>query len=404
MNVCTDGVMQLVPFMNSLVSEDAFFNGGNFLQDPVVHVLGKDGVLYRYNEFSLGRSSLHKVGDTPVKLGASKLKPYLNPLVNNQKIPVQMLWDILEFFKKVMAMVPPGGNGHGDYEAMAHIVWNKTTQSYRVAIPTQQVSKARVSYDWSHVKEDEEVILDIHSHNSMDAFFSSTDENDDKTYAGISGVAGRLDTNSPKVIWRFNAYKDKVPNLNMEDFFAMPEKSASPEVDDWMGKVQIQRYTPPVTPKYDYRNPTGKGSRVFGGGSYAGGGSGKLDQFEEEAAEGIADWNARFQGQDAEGFSASTGAARSEALDFLDPEFGRSNLLSLGLNPDMTWDETADELVSQVYSEEDDELNAAVAKRLAESVVDNEVLFQEGIFVVTTASEARKVVERLNKDFNIRSA
>jgi len=399
----TNGVMQLVPFMNCLVSEDAYFEGGNFLQDPIVHILAKDGVVYRYNEFSLGRSSLVKVGELPIKLGASKLKPYLNPLVNNQKIPVQMLTDILGFFKKVMAMVPPSGTGHGDYEAMAHIVWNKTTESYRVAIPTQQVSKARVTYDWSHVKEDEEVILDIHSHNSMDAFFSGTDESDDKTYAGISGVAGRLDTNSPKVIWRFNAYKDKVNNLNMEDFFATPEKSVSPEVEGWMGNVQVQRYTAPA-PRYDYRNPTGAGSKVFGGGSRVGSGYNALSQYEQEAEEGIDNWNARFQGQDAEGNTASTGAARSEALDFLDPEFGRSNLLSLGLADDIPFDDAVTDLMNSVYNEEDDEMNAAVAKELASAVVDDEILFQEGIFVVNTASEARRVIERLNKDFDIRSA
>lgn len=389
MNNSINGLIQLEPFMTSLVTEDAFFNGGNFLQDPNVFVLGKDGALYRYNEFSLGRSSLSKIGDTPIKTGISKLKPYLNPLVNSQKIPVQMLTDILEFFKKVMAMVPPGGNGHGDYEAMAHIVWNKTTQSYRVAIPTQQVSKARVSYDWSHVQEDEEVILDIHSHNSMDAFFSGTDETDDKTYAGISGVAGRLDTNSPKVIWRFNAYKDKVPNLNMEDFFAMPEHQVSPEVDQWMGNVQIQRYT---APKYDYKTP---GSKVFGADSRRGALPGASDLDLQEAA-----WGARFQGQGADEFSAGTGAARSEALDFLDPQFHGSNLLSLG--DDIPFDDAVNDLVNAVYNEQDDEMNAAVAKELANSVLDSEILFQEGIFVVTTASEARKVVERLNKDFNIR--
>lgn len=388
MNNSINGLIQLEPFMTSLVTEDAFFNGGNFLQDPNVFVLGKDGALYRYNEFSLGRSSLAKIGDTPIKTGVSKLKPYLSPLVNNQKIPMQMLTDILEFFKKVMAMVPPGGNGHGDYEAMAHIVWNKTSQCYRVAIPTQQVSKARVAYDWSHVKEDEEVILDIHSHNSMDAFFSGTDENDDKTYAGISGVAGRLDTNSPKVIWRFNAYKDKVPNLDMADFFVTPEQVVSPEVEQWMGNVEIQRYTPP---KYDYKNPTG--AKVFGAGARH---LSLPNDAQEEA------WGARFQGQGADDFSASTGAARSEALDFLDQGFHNSNLLSLGLSEDIPFDDAVNDLVNAVYNEQDDEMNAAVAKELANSVLDSEILFQEGIFVVTTASEARKVVERLNKDFNIR--
>lgn len=396
----TNGVIELVPFMNSVVTEDAFFVGGDFLQNPIVHVLGKDGALYRYNQFSLGRSSLIKVADTPIKLGASKLKPYLNPLVNNQKIPVQMLHDILEFFKKVMTMIGTGGK-HGEYEAMAHIVWNKTSQSYRVAIPTQKVSKARVAYDWTHVKEDEEVILDIHSHNTMDAFFSGVDEADDKTYAGISGVAGQLDKATPKVIWRFNAYADKVGNLDMGDFFAMPEKSVSPEVDTWMGNVEVLTYSAPA---YNYRNP-GSTSKVFGGGSLAGAGSGKLNRFDDEVlSEQEESWNARFRGTGETGASTGFGSARSEALDFLDPEFHNSNLLGMGIDADTPWDDVVTDLVNSVYNEDDDEMNAAVAKELANNVVDDEVLFQEGIFVVTTASEARKVIARLNKDFDIRSA
>lgn len=392
-----NGILDLSPYMSSLITEAAFMNGGDVLQNPEVYVLGNDGKLYQYHQFSLGRSAMTKIADTPIRYdgGKSLLKPYLKPLVNDKKIPLEMLDNIVEFFKRVMKMTGTTGVGHGDYEAMAHIVWNRTTESYRVAIPRQKVSKAAVTYNWDHVKEDEEVIFDIHSHNSMDAFFSGTDERDDATYVGISGVAGRLDTVSPKLIWRFNAYKTK-QSMTMEEIFVMPEKSVSPEVSDWMENVEVQTYR---VGGLGYQNPT---TKVYGGGSLLGAGSGKsLERNPREDS-----WNARFHGEDEEAFSAFARTPRSQAsVDILgeDTDSLMDTLGGMG-EPRLNWDETADELVATVYSEDDDELNAAVAKRLAESVTDNEVLYQEGIFPVTTASEARKVIERLHKDFNIRSA
>lgn len=391
-----NGILDLTPFMSSLITEAAFLNGGDVLQNPEVYVLGNDGKLYQYHQFSMGRSAMTKIADTPIRHngGKSLLKPYLKPLVNDKKIPIAMLDDIVEFFKRVMAMTGNSGVGHGDYEAMAHIVWNKTTESYRVAIPKQKVSKAAVTYDWDHVKADEEVIFDIHSHNSMDAFFSGTDERDDATYVGISGVAGRLDTANPKLIWRFNAYKTK-QSMTLEEIFAVPEKQVSPEVSNWMENVEVRTYQ---AGGLGYQNPT---TKVYGGGSlFAAGSSKSLERNPREDS-----WNARFQGQEEDSFTAFARTPRSQASVDILGEDNDSLLHTLGGNdgPDMSWDETADELVALVYHDSDDELNATVAKRLAETVVDNEVLYQEGIFPVTTASEARKVIARLNQDFDIRS-
>ena len=294
-----NGVLDLVPFMSALITEEAFFTGGDVLQNPEVYVLANDGALYQYHQFSMGRSALTKIADTPIRTngGKSLLKPYLKTLVNDKKIPIEMLENIVEFFKRVMTMTK-GSGGHGEYEAMAHIVWNKRTESYRVAIPKQKVSKAAVTYDWSHVTADEEVILDIHSHNTMGAFFSGTDERDDSTYVGISGVAGELNKAEPKLIWRFNAYKTKV-SLALEDIFAVPEKQVSPEVNDWMGNVEVQTYAPA------YKNPT---SKVYGGGSRLGVGYDKSLQRDERddswngqrriRQEQEDSWADRFQGQD----------------------------------------------------------------------------------------------------------
>lgn len=383
-----NGILELATFTSALITENAFFAGGDVLHNPEVYVLGNDGSLYQYHQFSMGRSAMTLIAKTPIRTngGKSLLKPYLKPLVNDKKIPLQMLQDIVEFFKKVMEMTGSGGTGHGDYEAMAHIVWNRTTEAYRVAIPKQKVSKAAVSYDWAHVSADEEVILDIHSHNSMDAFFSGTDERDDATYVGISGVAGKLNTAEPRLIWRFNAYATKQA-MELEGIFEMPEKSVSPVVTQWMENVEVQTYS-------GYQG----GPKVYGGGSLYAGGLNKSPECDPREES----WNARFQGQKQE-ISASTRTQRSQAsIDILGNDEGAFG--SFGAFSGLSWDEAADDLVATVYNEDDDELNAAVAKRLAESVVDNEVLYQEGIFPVTTATDARKVIERLHKDYNIRSA
>ncbi len=397
------GILELSPFMSTLITEAAFFAGGDVLQNPEVYILANDGVIYQYHQFSLGRSAMMEVAKTPIRTegGKSLLKPYLKPLVGDRKIPVQFLEDIVEFFKQVMKMTGTSGTGHGNYEAMAHIVWNRTTESYRVAIPKQKVSKAAVTYDWDHVKADEEVILDIHSHNDMDAFFSGTDERDDATYVGISGVAGKLNTTNPRLIWRFNACRMK-QSMELEGIFEVPVKQESPVVAEWMSNVEVQTY---ARPTYSgYQNPLG-GSKVYGGGSHSAGGFASSERNPREDS-----WDARFQGQEEERLTARVGTERSQAsIDILGEDDGICGAGSLlGLHPDvhagLTWDETVSDLADTVWNEDDEELTTAIASELAQRVVDQEVLYQAGLFLVVNSTDARKAIERLNQDFNIRSA
>lgn len=392
------GILELAPYMSSLITEEAFFVGGDVLENPEVYVLGNDGTLYQFHKFSLGRSAMTEIAKTPIRVsgGKSLLKPYLRPLVDQKKIPLEMLDNIVEFFKAVMKMTGTSGKGHGEYEAMAHIVWNKTKEEYRVAIPKQKVAKATVTYNWDHVAADEEVILDIHSHNTMGAFFSGTDERDDSTYVGISGVAGELNKAEPKLIWRFNAYKTKQA-MSLEDIFVVPEKQVSPEVNAWMGNVEVLTYTQPTY--QGYRDPT---SKVFGGGSRLSVGCDKSRVINERDDA----WSDRFQGSLQDELSASARTPRSQAsIDILgddDGSFGFHHGDSIAAG--MAWDETVSDLADSVWSEDDEELTTAVASELVQRVVDKEVLFQAGMFFVENSSDARQAIARLNKDFDIRSA
>lgn len=365
--------IDLMPFMSVLVTEEAFLAATpELLQTPIVNVLGNDGQMYVYSRFSLGRSMLIASTKTTLSNGKpSILKEELQPLAFGNKIPSAMLDKILAFFKEVMEMTGSSGK-HGEYEAMAHIVWNTRTKSYRIAIPKQKVSKAAVTYTWEHVDEDyETVIFDIHSHNTMDAFFSGTDEADDRSYIGISGVAGRLNTDA-KLIWRFNAFKQKV-KMEYGDIFDAPEKSAMPEMQEWMDKVTI----PPAYVAPAYGN----------GYSYKPGG---VDPKSETRVFGVAKARAGIADQSSiedNLFSGNESSWFEKNQDF--PGAG------LGL------DDLAEDLADKVWNEEDDELNAEVAAVLAKRVVETETLYDAGVFIVTNRAEAAAAIARLNSDYTI---
>lgn len=89
------------------------------------------------------------------------------------KIPVQMLKQVVAFFKSVMQYkmkdVVRGSNfssqssfGH-NYEAMIFLVWNPAS-GYSLRVPTQKVSAASVSYehDCYDLSAGDVVVVDIH--------------------------------------------------------------------------------------------------------------------------------------------------------------------------------------------------------------------------------------------------
>ena len=71
--------------------------------------------------------------------------------------------------------------------------------------------------------------------NSMGAFFSSTDNSDDKHQITMSGVLGKLNTKTPESVWRLNLQGEEM-RLKIEDIFSMePEAVKVPE--EWLKQV-----------------------------------------------------------------------------------------------------------------------------------------------------------------------
>lgn len=114
-------------------------------------------------------------------------------------IPMFLLGEVISFFRCYM-------NEREEFEAMAHILWDKENEEFVVHIPEQEVSKAHINADLSRDTLPEDRYLhyaDIHSHNSMEARFSPTDDRDEKA-TRIYIVLGRLDRFFPEISVRMS--------------------------------------------------------------------------------------------------------------------------------------------------------------------------------------------------------
>lgn len=80
------------------------------------------------------------------------------------------------------------------------------------------------------------------SHNTMSAFYSGTDDNDDRNGIRFSGVFGNLDRPTPSTVWRFNYMGKKIEAKLADIFQKAPEKSVEiPK--EWLGQVKVSAPT-----------------------------------------------------------------------------------------------------------------------------------------------------------------
>lgn len=113
------------------------------------------------------------------------------------KIPYDMLSEILMFFKTYALL-------SGEVEALANIYWSVDEEKYFVHVPKQEVSKANVNTTLPELDEDKFVlVMELHSHNTMPAVFSRTDDRDERA-TRIYTVVGRLDKVFPDILTRIS--------------------------------------------------------------------------------------------------------------------------------------------------------------------------------------------------------
>lgn len=234
------------PITTVLVNR-AEFESGEYSRFPFTYILEDDGTISYYSALTAGRFLLsHEAKIGGLKTGTDKAPiAAIQPLAHGNKIPGEFFYQIKQFFLDVMDMGP------STYEAQTFVVWNEVTETYRIVIPEQTVSAAAVRYDIGDLLgSDDIIILDIHSHNDMGAFFSGTDDADDKKNPWISGVFGKLSTDMQNK-FRFNDGCGRHFEMNAEDVFDFKDARFQTPAE-WIQQVKIQpatykRYNPAFT-------------------------------------------------------------------------------------------------------------------------------------------------------------
>lgn len=177
--------------------------------DKVICILpANDGRIYEMRKNEMGEfiAPKDKVVDfAEVRAGFT---PALPP------IPREQIGQIISFFRCFM-------NEDAEYEAMAFVYWDRQEKEFVVHIPRQSASKASIHADLEGNTLPEERYLhyaDIHSHNSMAAKFSPTDDADERA-TRLYIVMGRLDKFYPDIAARVSCggtYLQIDPHLVLE--------------------------------------------------------------------------------------------------------------------------------------------------------------------------------------------
>ncbi|MGC9293665.1 MAG: Mov34/MPN/PAD-1 family protein, partial [Acidobacteriaceae bacterium] len=84
---------------------------------------------------------------------------------------------------------------------------------------------------------------DVHSHNTMAAFFSGTDDANDAKKVGVAGVIGSIKDSSYEMKWRMCFGYDKGwQELSAQDVIDYPEPIAASFPESWLQKVSAPKY------------------------------------------------------------------------------------------------------------------------------------------------------------------
>lgn len=194
----------------------------------ISYVASSDGNLYLVRESKIGRM-----------VAKASVIPELDNVTEGfrfdlPKIPEELFQKIYSFFKAFCFKA--------DVEVMLQIFFDTETEEYFLECPVQKVSKARVEAELSDKFTGRNSlryiqVAQVHSHNSMSAYFSSIDDKDEKAFM-LYGVFGKLDSEQPQCVFRVKS-NDSFVIIPAHQIF---EGTILKEVDfpnEWEEKVFI---------------------------------------------------------------------------------------------------------------------------------------------------------------------
>lgn len=161
------------------------------------------------------------------------------------KIPLEILKMQVSFYREVMKR-------WNCAEAYSTVMYDLEEKKYFLTIMKQKISKAQVKYDQEGFRKEFPSnryieVISAHSHNSMSAYFSGVDDNDERGDM-VYMVMGKLNESSPSYCIRASVAGKECRKLKISEIFDItPEqwKLLSPGWRDlhpikWMDKLNVE--------------------------------------------------------------------------------------------------------------------------------------------------------------------
>ena len=188
-----------------------------------------DGNVYEMRKTEMGRFITPVSETSEIRRVKAGFTPAL-PL-----IPAEKLLYILRFFKYMAHK--------GNLEALVNVYWDKQDSCFVLDVPEQKVTRTSISSRISGKFDSGRFIhyMDIHSHNNMNAFFSRTDDRDEKA-ARVYAVVGRISSFFPEIKVRIansRSFVEIDPSVVFEGIVA-----AGDFPEEWKTAVFLENSTP----------------------------------------------------------------------------------------------------------------------------------------------------------------
>lgn len=181
---------------------------------------------------------LHVYSNISFQAHHTKLAPKWQLLI--PKMPGSMYAQILSLFRHFTVRQKMDRTT----EAMTQIYWDNNKREYFINIPDQEVTGAHVTFRFDNndprcFQEGVYKVFDIHSHNTMGAFFSGTDDRDETAWDQFFGVIGTISANSHTAKFRFgiNGSFQEIDRDELIDMSTFTEDAEFPE--EWLERIKF---------------------------------------------------------------------------------------------------------------------------------------------------------------------
>ena len=212
---------------------DAAWPDPSTISKPVNYIVRRDGV-WELRKSRAGVFVIQREKFTSPLPGFPEEGNVEFGISNFGKIPINLFREILAFFKSIC--------DESKDEAYVQTFWDPAEKRYFNHVPPQRVSGASVNFERDIGLEARcYLVLETHSHNTMGAFFSGTDNADEKSDRFFA-VIGKLNNPTPEMLFSFVCGGKRVI-ISRHDIFEEEPEAQFP--GDW--KSRITKYpTAPI--------------------------------------------------------------------------------------------------------------------------------------------------------------